>query len=120
MFPPSPHTVSSLHIFLCPTVKAMEHFLFHLSLNSTHCLLILNPLGLNIYRGTAKQLDGSIQMFDLLHFISRKFYAYKFLCPNSFTNPTRANVLFFVEDKPASCRYQYTVFCVEYRFGVAV
>ena len=32
----------------------------------------------------------------------------------------RASVLYFGEGKPASCRYQYVVYCVENYFGLAV
>jgi hypothetical protein len=45
-----------------------EHILFHLSLNITHCLLILDSSAGNIRSGTTKQMDGSLQVFDLLHY----------------------------------------------------
>ena len=58
----------SLHKFLCPTFNAEEHVMFHLSLNTTNRLLILDSLGGNIRSARANQIDGSIQMFDLLHY----------------------------------------------------
>jgi hypothetical protein len=42
--------------------------MFHLSLNATHCLLILDPLGGSLHSETTKQTDGSVHMFDPLHY----------------------------------------------------
>ena len=53
----------SLHKFLCPTVSVKNTFCF-----TTYFLLILESLGCNIRSGTAKQMVGSVQMLDLLHY----------------------------------------------------
>ena len=42
--------------------------MFQWSLNTAHCLLILDCLGRNICSGTATQMDGLVQMFDPLHY----------------------------------------------------
>jgi len=49
-------------------IQSKEYILFHLSLNTTHCLLISDSIGGSIRSGTTKQMNGSVQMFDPLHY----------------------------------------------------
>jgi hypothetical protein len=69
MFAPSFATEKfrSLHMFLCTTFNVRYDILFHLSLNNTNCLLILCSSERNIRIVTAKQMEGPVPMFVLLH-----------------------------------------------------
>ena len=56
---------SLLHKFVFPNFSARYDILFHLNLYITDCLC---SLGSNIRSGTAKYMEGSVQMFVLLHY----------------------------------------------------
>jgi len=95
----------SLCKYSCLSFKVKEYILFHLSLNATHCLLIFDSSWGNIRSGT-KQMDGSVQMYDLLHYDKYKISSLNYCaCFYSFKNPMITSVLFLCEVKPTDTWY---------------
>jgi len=56
-------------------------------------------------------MEGSVQMFYLLHYVMLLLYLYNFMCISSVP---------FWECNPASRRYQYATFCVEHPIVLTV
>jgi len=76
----------SLHgVMQCLTATKIKNNMHKLTQNSvpcvyTDCLLNSFSLGRNICSGIAKQMEGSVRMFDLLYYVKLLLYLYNFLC----------------------------------------
>ena len=100
----------SIHKCLCPTFdkKYDLRFICHFE-TLQDLLLILCSLRRNIRDVTAKQMDGAVPIFDLLH--DEKYIPHKHLSIlfrallGTFTKPTSKNV-FFRKRKAISTWYQ--------------